>query len=91
MKETGTVHWRSPNQDATNSSGFTGLPRGAISPDDGPLYGGTIGMWWASGELQNVITSAGTAICRMLNWDRGDTDRGRTGAKSGLSVRLIKD
>jgi uncharacterized protein (TIGR02145 family) len=28
MKETGTIHWNSPNTGATNSSGFTTLPSG---------------------------------------------------------------
>ena len=28
MKETGTTHWTAPNTDATNSSGFAGLPGG---------------------------------------------------------------
>ena len=28
LKETGTVHWASPNTGATNESGFTGLPGG---------------------------------------------------------------
>jgi uncharacterized protein (TIGR02145 family) len=28
MKETGTTFWASPITDATNSSGFTGLPGG---------------------------------------------------------------
>jgi len=29
MKETGTVLWTSPNNDATNKTGFTALPSGA--------------------------------------------------------------
>ena len=28
LKETGTIHWKTPNTGATNSSGFTGLPGG---------------------------------------------------------------
>ena len=28
MKETGTIHWKSPNIGATNESGFTALPGG---------------------------------------------------------------
>src|SRR5436190_23369500 len=28
MKETGTTHWLAPNTEATNSSGWTGLPGG---------------------------------------------------------------
>ncbi|MCX6249935.1 MAG: hypothetical protein NTX61_04200 [Bacteroidetes bacterium] len=31
MKETGTLHWYTPNTGATNSSGFTGLPGGSRS------------------------------------------------------------
>jgi hypothetical protein len=27
MKDAGTAHWNNPNVGATNSSGFTGLPR----------------------------------------------------------------
>jgi len=30
LKETGTKHWKAPNDLATNSSGFTGLPGGTI-------------------------------------------------------------
>ncbi|MCX6223828.1 MAG: hypothetical protein NTV01_03615, partial [Bacteroidia bacterium] len=30
LKETGTKHWKAPNDKATNSSGFTGLPGGTI-------------------------------------------------------------
>jgi len=47
MKETGTVHWVSPNDGATNESGFLGLPGGDR------YYGGTFesvgetGNWWS--------------------------------------------
>jgi len=32
MKSTGTQYWLSPNTDATNESGFSGLPGGTVNP-----------------------------------------------------------
>ncbi|PKH67300.1 hypothetical protein CXF59_07745 [Flavobacterium sp. ALD4] len=56
MKETGTTHWLSPNEGATNSSGFTGLPGSIRGGDfgtfiDDQFYGiGNFGSWWSSTE-----------------------------------------
>lgn len=51
MKEAGTAHWKAPNRDATNSSGFNGLPAGSymITLD---LYEGlgVGGHFWSSTE-----------------------------------------
>ena len=48
-KETGTTHWTSPNADATNSSGFKGLPRG--NREGGSFIDiGNRGYWWSSTE-----------------------------------------
>jgi uncharacterized protein (TIGR02145 family) len=49
LKETGTTHWNSPNSDATNESGFTGLPggmRGETTFEDK----GISGHYWAANE-----------------------------------------
>jgi uncharacterized protein (TIGR02145 family) len=44
FKETGTIHWDTPNTGATNRSGFTGLPGGSR---DGTFSGiGKSGVWW---------------------------------------------
>jgi len=48
MKSTGTEHWTAPNVDATNESGFSGLPGsnrsvGGMFPDRG-----FNGDWWSS-------------------------------------------
>jgi uncharacterized protein (TIGR02145 family) len=84
MKETGTIHWKSPNNEATNSSCFTGLPGGYRA------YGftgiGEQGSWWSSTEYNtsNAWTSAlvyfGGAGYIIDFWKRGAT-----------SVRCVKD
>ncbi len=86
MKEASTSHWNSPNKDADNSSGFTGLPGGSRH------YNGTFdflnkrGYWWSATE-----SSDNAAHYCTLYFD-GEA-AGRLGyVKSvGLSVRCIKD
>jgi uncharacterized protein (TIGR02145 family) len=56
MKETGTAHWASPNQGATNISGFTGLPgglRGEIGENFQQL--GSAGFFWSSTREGNWV------------------------------------
>ena len=55
MKETGTAHWNSPNLDATNSSGFTGLPGGFRLDYENGYFGkfnkiGSTCIWWSLSE-----------------------------------------
>lgn len=51
LKETGTAHWQSPDDMATNSTGFTALPSGYRGSEK-PFYIienlGYTGMWWSS-------------------------------------------
>ena len=47
MKETGFIHWQSPNDGATNSSGFTGLPGGGWNINDFANIN-TQGKFWTS-------------------------------------------
>jgi uncharacterized protein (TIGR02145 family) len=86
MKESGNTHWLSPNNGATNSSGFTGLP-GAFCTSTGAFNGiGSNGSFWSFSEydttnawylvLANTFTSANSFY---------------TFKKNGLSVRCIKD
>lgn len=48
LKEFGTMHWDSPNADATNESGFTAVPVGNRSIDGLFNYFPSLGFWWCS-------------------------------------------
>ena len=63
LKETGTVHWGSPNNDATNTSGFTALPAGMI---EGGLVSGDItnkAYFWSATEV-DVTYAAGKGLAK---------------------------
>lgn len=38
FKEEGFSHWKAPNTDANNETGFTGLPAGRRDQGDGKFY-----------------------------------------------------
>ena len=84
MKEIGLCHWISPNTDATDSSGFTGLPGGSRDHDGSYFYIGNYGNFWSSTEYNTV-----NAWRRRLNYYDGNADRGNNNKKLGLSVRFI--
>jgi uncharacterized protein (TIGR02145 family) len=86
MKETGTAHWNSPNTDATNSSGFTGLP-GGYRIGNGSFFNiGNYGFWWSSSEYGTP-----SAWYRYLYYDSGNANRLNTIKKNGFSVRCLRD
>jgi uncharacterized protein (TIGR02145 family) len=86
MKETGTVHWNTPNIEATNSSGFTGLP-GGYRDNVGTFYNiGDNGGWWSSTEFATAY-----ACFRRLNYNNGDAYRFGSDKSNGFSVRCLRD
>ena len=89
MKSTSTL-WQSLNTDATNASGFTGLPGGYRS-DDGAFYSiGGLGNWWSS-SAGGIITPTTNAWYRTLVYGYGTAGRNDYNKKNGFSVRCIKD
>ncbi|MCP4089632.1 MAG: hypothetical protein GY746_07545, partial [Gammaproteobacteria bacterium] len=81
-----TTHWLSPNTDATNSSGFTGLPGGGRF-NYGPFGGiGYYGGWWSSSEY-----SLSSARLRYLYYSSGYVSVNHEGKPSGFSVRCLRD
>jgi len=87
LKETGTVHWLSPNQGATNTTGFTALPGGERSPNDGLSYSlNTWGLWWTTTPDDPTLS-----WCYALQNDKSKIWRTILDLKYGLSVRCLKD
>jgi len=85
MKEEGTSHWQTPNTDATNESGFAGLPGGRRL---GNLYSVLLqeGNFWTSSEITST-----TAYGRILTYDDAFLGVVNAAKTIGYSVRLIKD
>jgi uncharacterized protein (TIGR02145 family) len=86
MKSTGTQYWQSPNSDATNSSGFSGLPGGFRDYNGAIGSIGYGGYWWSS-------TENGTydAWDRNLGYSNGGVGRPYDNKTFGFSVRCLRD
>ncbi|MCX6254210.1 MAG: carboxypeptidase regulatory-like domain-containing protein [Bacteroidia bacterium] len=68
LKEAGTTHWANPNTDATNESGFTGLPGGDLATSCDVDFTrwcfewkGRNGFWWSSTKGFGIGLSFGNA------------------------------
>ena len=86
MRESGSLHWLSPNTGASNSSGFSALP-GGLRQDFRFFDGMTAdGYWWSISEFDTT-----TAWCRYLVWVSVDIMRFSDTKISGFSVRCLKN
>ena len=86
MKETGSIHWNSPNSGATNSSGFAGLPGGTRN-GSGTFYNlGYYGNFWSSTE-----SNTNNAWGRSLDYNDSGLYRGGYNKIYGWSVRCLRD
>lgn len=86
MREVGATHWTTPNEAATNETGFTALPGGYRNEYTG--YYGTIGTrcyWWSTTEASAIssynIELGTNSYVLSTNYQN----------EYGLSVRCIKD
>ena len=85
MKEIDFAHWMKPNSNATNESGFTGLP-GGYRENDGKYYVlGFRGYWWSS--KKNYVYMAWNS---GLIYNNDILERLDFIKKNGLSVRCVK-
>lgn len=97
LKEAGTKHWLDPNSEATDSTGFQGLPGGLRNPGWGnvhnPSSGGNFesigeeGHWHSATEYDNRSINR-----RYLRYDNSQIGKWDPYLKgSGFSIRCIKD
>jgi uncharacterized protein (TIGR02145 family) len=91
MKSTGTIEngdglWYSPNEQATNESGFTGLPGGYRYNFGSYFTIGLNGYWWSSTEYYSSY-----AWYRILGCSNSDVSRDNGNKRYGFSVRCLRD
>ncbi|HNW70584.1 MAG TPA: FISUMP domain-containing protein, partial [Bacteroidales bacterium] len=84
LKETGTLHWTSPNTGATDESGFTALPGGIRLGDGAYSSLGSQGVFWSSDSVSNAL-----AHSLGLTFNSSAAMNSTNGTTQGLSVRCI--
>jgi uncharacterized protein (TIGR02145 family) len=86
MKESGTTHWLSPNNGATNESGFTGLPAGSTAGAD--IDGMGLGTFlWSSTETDDYTSNYAFELSYVAEYCINMAHLKFV----GYSVRCIKD
>ena len=88
--EAGTGLWHSPNIDATNESGFFGLPAGYRSAGFVAYFNdfGRYSWWWSSSEYNPYPSRS---LNRNLIHIFGYVNRTMMDKEYGLSVRCLRD
>lgn len=85
LKEAGLTHWDSPNQGATNSSGFTALA-GGYSSNGGFSFIRENAYFWSSTQYDTD-----NAWRRNLSYSSKQSNRNEKSKMKGFSVRCVKD
>jgi uncharacterized protein (TIGR02145 family) len=85
LKEAGTTHWSSPNEGATNESGFTALPGGRVFVGNF-YYLNSSGDWWSSTEFDGTYV-----INYTMNFGGSYVLFGNNLKDSGFSIRCVRD
>ncbi len=86
LKETGITHWNSPNEGATNETGFTALPGGYRNVSGYFNLLGDYGGWWSATENGSF-----NAWRRNLYYNYSNVNRDRSSRDHGYSVRCVRD
>jgi uncharacterized protein (TIGR02145 family) len=91
LKETGTIHWKKPNEGATNESGFSALP-GGIRYRTGPYNYKSYGAFFWTSTSQGSGGGCEGAFNRYLSYGSSGICRGHWNcAGNGCSIRCVKN
>jgi uncharacterized protein (TIGR02145 family) len=88
LKEAGTTHWESPNDGATNESGFTSVPGGlrnsvgAYSQEQLSDYA----FFWSTTESNPT-----DAYARMIGYDATNIYRKSSNKLVGMAIRCVRE
>jgi len=86
LKESGAVHWGSPNIGGSNESGFTALPGGFRFGDGTFSSFGDGGYWWTATDFDALNAWSHYIFSNGSSIKRGHYDK-----RGGYSIRCIKD
>jgi uncharacterized protein (TIGR02145 family) len=81
LKESGTIHWITPNTGADNSFDFTALPGGFRTSEGSYEQIGYAGFWWCTGNHEGLSLSYNSSSV-SFQWFADSY---------GASVRCVKD
>ena len=82
-----TSGWYPPNVEASNSSGFSGLP-GGFNWGENYLHLDIFGFWWSSTEYD---VNPERAWHRYISFGNDDVTKHHDGKVKGFSCRCVKD
>ncbi|MEA3446457.1 MAG: fibrobacter succinogenes major paralogous domain-containing protein [Bacteroidota bacterium] len=88
LKETGIVHWESPNTGATNETWFTALPGGFRGTGGNFNVINNKGYWWT---FTGHATYGSSAWYRNMTKSSAQVVRHFLGKQHGFSIRCVKD
>ena len=88
LKEEGTEHWNSTNDDVTNATGFTARAGGRRMAAGSFQSIGAFGLWWSTKERADDTNSAWT---RYMLHNSANVTRFASAKNVALSVRCIAD
>jgi uncharacterized protein (TIGR02145 family) len=87
LKETGTLHWKSPNTGGSNEAGFTAVPAGRREYTDGSFINvGYNTFWWTSSPYNPDYS-----WYRQVNYNTAYVNPANFHKQYGFSVRCVKD